>query len=158
MRYRTLLCGGVMAALTSGTVREPAANPQAAPSASEPKPVPTFKVGEKLVYQAKVNVFRAGSATMAVIDSIWAPIAKYLSALPEKYSLDEAYDRVRAGENRSLDQMQIFGPAAKQLLSDEQIRKLPPFIALFLDAKAIRNIRPGVRDRGPGGFGGRPGG
>jgi len=95
---------------------------------------------------------------MAVIDSIWSPIAKYLSALPERYSLDEAYDKVRGGENKSLDQMQIFGPAAKQLLSDEQIRKLPPFIALFLDAKAIRNIRPGVRDRGPGGFGGRPGG
>jgi hypothetical protein len=94
----------------------------------------------------------------AIIDSIWAPIAKYLAALPEKYNLDEAYEKVTGAQNKSLDQMQIFGPAAKQLLSDEQIRKLPPFIALFLDAKAIRNVRPGMRDRGPGGFGGRPGG
>jgi hypothetical protein len=89
-------------------------------------------------------------------DSLWAPVAKYLATLPEKYNLDEAYDKVSAAQNKSLDQMQIFGPAAKQLLSDEQIRKLPPFIALFLDAKAIRNVRPGFRDRG--GFGGRPGG
>ena len=95
---------------------------------------------------------------MAVIDSIWSPIAKYLSVLPEKYSLDEAYDKVRGGENKSLDQMQIFGPAAKQLLSDEQIRKLPPFIALFLDDKAIRNVRPGQQGRGPGAFGGGGGG
>ncbi len=61
-----------------------------------------------------------------VIDSIWTPVAKYLSDLPDKYDLDEAYTRVAEAENKSLDQMAIYGPSAKQLLTDEQIRKLPP--------------------------------
>jgi hypothetical protein len=65
MRSGILIRGGVLAALSTGLLRD-AAHPQATPSVSEPKPVPTFKVGEKLVYQAKVNVFRAGSATMTV--------------------------------------------------------------------------------------------
>ena len=52
-----------------------------------------------------------------MIDSIWTPVAKYLAGLPEKYDLDEAYDRVRSAENQSLDQMAIYGPAAKLLLT-----------------------------------------
>ncbi len=86
------------------------------------------------------------------IDSIWTPVSTYLAGLPDKYDLSEAYDRVSLAENRSLDQMAIFGPAAKQLLTPEQIRKLPPFIALFLDNQAIRQLRPGRAGGGRGGF------
>jgi hypothetical protein len=86
------------------------------------------------------------------IDSIWTPVAKYLASLPDKYNLDEAYEKVSAAENKSLDKMAIYGPAAKQLLSSEQIRKLPPFIALFLDNRAIRQVRPGRAGGGRGGF------
>jgi len=86
------------------------------------------------------------------IDSIWTPMAKYLANLPERYDLDEAYERVRAAENSSLDQMAIYGPAAKALLTPEQVRKLPPFIALFLDNQAIRQLRPGRAGGGRGGF------
>src|SRR6185312_8973644 len=62
-----------------------------------------------------------------VIDSIWTPVAKYLAGLPLSYNLDEAYSRVREAQNRSLDEMAIYGPAAKRLLTDEQIRKLPAY-------------------------------
>jgi hypothetical protein len=86
------------------------------------------------------------------IDSIWTPIAKYLAALPDKYDLDEAYDRVRTGENLMLDKMAILGPTAKTLLTAEQIRKLPPFIALYLDNQALRQVRPGRAGGGRGGF------
>jgi len=87
-----------------------------------------------------------------VIDSIWTPVAKYLAGLPEKYDLDEAYTRVSAAQNKSLDEMSIYGPAAKQLLTAEQIRKLPAYIALFLDNQAIRQVRPGRAGGGRGGF------
>jgi hypothetical protein len=87
-----------------------------------------------------------------VIDSIWTPVAKYLAALPDKYDLDDAYEHVRTAENRSIDKMALYGPAAKKLLTDEQIRKLPPFIALFLDNQALRQIRPGRAGGGRGGF------
>jgi hypothetical protein len=89
------------------------------------------------------------------IDSIWTPVAKYLAGLPDKYDLTEAYEKVSTAQNKSIDQMAIYGPAAKALLTDEQIRKLPPFIALFLDNQALRNIRPGRAGGGRGGlFGG----
>jgi hypothetical protein len=91
-----------------------------------------------------------------VIDSLWTPVSKYLASLPEKYDLDDAYDKVRAAENGSLDQMAKYGPAAKALLTSDQIRKLPPFIALFLDNQAIRQIRPGRAGGGRGGFFGGP--
>jgi hypothetical protein len=87
-----------------------------------------------------------------LIDSIWTPIAKYLAGLPDKYDLDEAYSRVSEGENKSLDVMGIYGPAAKHLLTDEQVRKLPPFIALFLDNQALRQIRPGRAGGARGGL------
>ena len=87
-----------------------------------------------------------------VIDSIWTPVAKYLAGLPDKFNVDEAYDRVRAAQNLAVDQMAIYGPAAKSLLTDDQIRKLPPFIALFLDNQALRQIRPGRAGGGRGGF------
>lgn len=87
-----------------------------------------------------------------IIDSIWTPVSKYLSDLPDKYDLSDAYDRVREAENKSLDQMAIYGPAAKHLLTPEQVRKLPPFIALFLDNQAIRQVRPGRAGGGRGGF------
>jgi len=87
-----------------------------------------------------------------VIDSIWTPVAKYLSDLPDKYDLDEAYSRVNVAENKSLDSDGDLCPSAKKLLTDEQIRKLPPFIALFLDNSAIRQVRPGRAGGGRGGF------
>jgi hypothetical protein len=86
------------------------------------------------------------------IDGIWTPVAKYLAALPDKYNVDDAYDRVREAENKAIDQMAIFGPAAKSLLTAEQVRKLPPFIALFLDNQALRQMRPGRAGGGRGGF------
>jgi hypothetical protein len=91
-----------------------------------------------------------------VIDSLWTPVAKYLASLPDKYDLDEAYEKVRSAENSSLDQMAKYGPAAKALLTADQVRKLPPFIALFLDNQAIRQIRPGRAGGGRGGFFGGP--
>lgn len=86
------------------------------------------------------------------IDLIWSPVSKYLAGLPDKYDLDEAYSRVSTAQNQSLDKMALYGPAAKQLLTPEQIRKLPPFIALFLDNQAIRQVRPGRAGGGRGGF------
>jgi hypothetical protein len=86
------------------------------------------------------------------IDSVWTPVAKYLASLPEKFDIDEAYARVRAAENLAIDKMGVYGPAAKSLLTAEQIRKLPPFIALFLDNQALRQIRPGRAGGGRGGL------
>jgi hypothetical protein len=72
-----------------------------------------------------------------------------LAALGDRYDFDDAYDRVRTAQNAALDVLLVFGPKAKQLLTAEQIRKLPTFISVFLDAASIRRMRPGAGFGGP---------
>jgi hypothetical protein len=52
-----------------------------------------------------------------------------------------------------LEKMVVLGPAAKQLLTREQLNRLPVFITIYLDEATIRAIRPG-NSNGRGRFGG----
>jgi len=65
MRAAALARFGLLVALAS-FVGQHATRPETAETVVEPKPVPAFRVGERLVYQAKVNFVKAGSATMSV--------------------------------------------------------------------------------------------
>jgi hypothetical protein len=49
--------------------------------------------------------------------------------------------------------MVILGPAAKKILTREQLNRLPVFITIYLDEATIRAIRPGNAN-GRGRFGG----
>lgn len=86
-------------------------------------------------------------------DETWRPIAKYLAALPDDYDLGEAWDKVRTAQNLVLEKMVILGPAAKKLLTKDQMNKLPPIITIFLDENSIRAYKPG-NSNGRGRFGG----
>ena len=44
------------------------------------------------------------------LDSIWAPVAKYLAALPEHYDQGVAYDRYRAAREASFDLLIRIAP------------------------------------------------
>jgi hypothetical protein len=69
MDITTLLRTGLLAALvtlSAGLIGEPVTDRFTDETVPEPIVMPTFKVGERLVYQAKVNFLRAGSATMSV--------------------------------------------------------------------------------------------
>jgi hypothetical protein len=76
-------------------------------------------------------------------DSVWTPVAKYLAALPNDYDADEAWDRVKAGWNQVIERLVVLGPAAKALMTKDQITRLPAFLALSLDEAAIRALKPG---------------
>ncbi len=91
------------------------------------------------------------------VDSIWTPIAHYLEGLPEKFDLDEAYEHVSQGQNGTIDLLVAYAPRVKGLLTSDQLRKLPTFLAAFLDPQTLREIRPG-RAFGFGGGGGGAGG
>jgi hypothetical protein len=86
-------------------------------------------------------------------DETWRPVAKYLAGLPDDYDLAEAWDRVKAAQNTVLEKMVVLGPAAKDLLTREQLNRLPVFITIYLDESTIRAIRPGNAN-GRGRFGG----
>jgi hypothetical protein len=97
------------------------------------------------------------------LDSIWSPVAKYLAALPDNYNKDEAYSRYQRAREASVDMLIKLVPDIKRLLTPEQRRKLPAFIASYLDTRYLASIRSGTAGGGngpmmfPGGFGGGTG-
>ncbi|HYU53836.1 MAG TPA: hypothetical protein VEK37_12875, partial [Gemmatimonadaceae bacterium] len=92
------------------------------------------------------------------LDSIWSPVAKYLAALPDKYNKDEAYARYQRAREASVDMLIKLVPQIKRVLTAEQRRKLPQFIASYLDTRYLASIRSGTAGAGngpmmfPGGF------
>jgi len=78
------------------------------------------------------------------VDSIWAPAAKYLSELPNHYDQGEAYDHYLQARRASVDLLAQLAPTVKQILTPEQLRKLPAFIASYLEARYLASIRSGT--------------
>jgi hypothetical protein len=84
------------------------------------------------------------------LDSIWAPVARYFGALPNNYDRDDAYGRYRRAREASVDMLMQLAPAIRAVLTPEQIRKLPPFIATSLDTRYLASIRSGTAGGGGG--------
>lgn len=84
-------------------------------------------------------------------DSLWTPLARELSELPDRFNHDIAFDKYRRGREQSVDMLLRVVPDIKELLSDEQYRLLPDQLASLLDARTLRAIRSGTS----GGRGGR---
>ena len=78
------------------------------------------------------------------IDSIWAPVAKYLSALPNRYDQGDAYDHYLAARRASVDLLSDLAPQVKEILTAEQQRKLPAFVASYLEPRYLASIRSGT--------------
>jgi hypothetical protein len=78
---------------------------------------------------------------MVRLDSIWSPLAKWWATLPDNYEHDEAYDRYRRAREASVDMMLAYAPVVRKLLTSEQYRRLPNFVASALDKNYLRSIR-----------------
>lgn len=93
-------------------------------------------------------------------DSLWTPVARYLAALPEKYQLDQAFDRYLRARRAQIDLLIGTVKTVSELLTPEQKRKLPSQITNFLDPRYLNQIREGsgiyIAGGGGGGFGGVP--
>ena len=77
-------------------------------------------------------------------DSIWSPVAKYFGALPDRYDEGSAYDRYMTARHATIDLLTAIGPQVKGLLTDEQRRKLPAFVASYLEPRYLASIRSGT--------------
>ncbi len=89
------------------------------------------------------------------IDAIWSPIARYFAGLPDSYDRDEAYDRYIHARRTTVDLLAKLAPTIKALLTPEQWRKLPPFVATYLEPRYLASIRSGTATfTGGSGFGG----
>lgn len=90
------------------------------------------------------------------LDGIWSPIVREFSALPDAYDHDEVYHRYIVARRQTVDLLRQLSPTIKGLLTDEQFRKLPAFVASYLDTRYLASIRSGTAGLGTGGgpFGG----
>jgi hypothetical protein len=87
-------------------------------------------------------------------DAIWAPLIKEFANLPDSYDHSVEYDKYMAARGATLDLLTQIGPAIKGLLTAEQRRKLPTFIASYLEPRYLASIRHGTATFvGSGGFG-----
>ena len=77
-------------------------------------------------------------------DSIWTPVAKYLAGLPDQYDQSVAYERYIAARRASVDLLTSMVPDVKNLLTEEQRRKLPAFVASYLEPRYLASIRSGT--------------
>jgi hypothetical protein len=79
------------------------------------------------------------------LDSIWAPIAKDFAALPDTYDKRLVQDRYVKARKASVDLLIKLSPVIKQLLTQDQLRKLPSFIAGYLDTRYLAMVRSGTQ-------------
>ena len=84
------------------------------------------------------------------LDSIWSPLAKHFASLPDKYDQDDAYHRYQRAREATVDMLIRLAPDIKRLLTPDQRRKLPSFVASYLDPRYLASIRSGTA----GGLGG----
>ena len=84
------------------------------------------------------------------LDSIWSPVAKQFAALPDGYDRDAVYARYQRAREASIDLLLVAAPRVKALLTKDQIRKLPDYIASALDKRYLTNIRSGTAGGGGG--------
>jgi hypothetical protein len=89
--------------------------------------------------------------------ALWTPLAKYYAELPNSYDRDVAYDKFMDARKATIDLLTQIGPQIKGLLTAEQRRKLPTFIASYLEPRYLASIRSGTQSfTGSSIFGGLP--
>jgi hypothetical protein len=88
------------------------------------------------------------------LDGLWSPIIRDFAALPDDYEHDAVYHQYIVARRQTVDAMRDLAPRVKELLTAEQWRRLPPFIASYLDPRYLASIRSGTAGLGTGGFGG----
>jgi len=76
-------------------------------------------------------------------DSMWSPIAKRFAALPTNFDKDQAYEEYLAMRRIQIDMMTKIVVAVRELLTSQQMRRLPPSVVNMLDPRYLALIRNG---------------
>ncbi|MDF1503787.1 TonB-dependent receptor [Roseisolibacter sp. H3M3-2] len=77
-------------------------------------------------------------------DSLWAPVARRLAALPARFDEDDAFARYARARRAQLDMLAAMGPAIRALLTPAQRRRLPASVLNVLDPRYLDAIRGGT--------------
>ncbi|HWH50679.1 MAG TPA: hypothetical protein VN651_03990, partial [Gemmatimonadaceae bacterium] len=79
------------------------------------------------------------------LDSIWSPLAKRYAALPDSYDRGDAYGQYTRARQASIDLLLRLTPSINQLLTADQIRKLPDLVRSYLDRRYLAAVRSGTQ-------------
>ena len=93
------------------------------------------------------SLVRMNARFAAALDSLWTPHAEYVSGLPERFDIDDVYDRMREAQRRSGLLQQEHARMVRALLTDEQFRRLPPQIANYLDERMLLEMQRAMGTR-----------
>ena len=77
-------------------------------------------------------------------DSLWAPVARYLVKLPERYDEGEAYGLYLHTRRAQIDMITQLAPTIRALLTPEQLRKIPQLTLNTLDPLYLASVRDGT--------------
>ena len=66
------------------------------------------------------------------------------NAQPGQYDQGAAYDHYLEARRASVDLLVRLVPEVKQVLTAEQLRRLPPFVASYLEPRYLASIRSGT--------------
>ena len=88
------------------------------------------------------------------LDGIWSPIVRDFTNLPDNYDHDEVYHRYLVARRQTVDLLKTLAPQVKDVLTADQVRRLPAFVASYLDTRYLASIRNGTAGLGGGGFSG----
>ena len=77
-------------------------------------------------------------------DSLWAPVARYLAGLPERYDEGEAFDRFIFARRAQIGMISSLAPTIRGLLTPDQLRKLPQLTLNSLDPLYLASVRDGT--------------
>jgi hypothetical protein len=77
-------------------------------------------------------------------DSLWAPVARALGGLGQRYDIDTAYDLYIRARRAQVDMLIRIAPHVTGLLTPEQRRRLPQGVVNALDPRYLLSIRNGT--------------
>jgi hypothetical protein len=87
-----------------------------------------------------------------LVDSVWAPAAKELAALPKDYDRTAAQQRLVSARAVAVDYLIIAAPHVKSMLTKGQMRVLSSGIASMLEPRYLELLRVGQVGGEFGGF------
>src|SRR5262249_42498524 len=77
-------------------------------------------------------------------DSLWAPVARYFATLPAEYSESDAFERFLRARRAQIDMLAHYAPTVRELLTKEQLRKVPQLVLNSLDPLYLASVRDGT--------------
>jgi hypothetical protein len=108
----------------------------------------------KLTSKQADSIATLNRGYVIALDQIWSPLVKDFALLPDRFEHDEVYHRYIVARRKTVDLLKATSPKIKKILTEEQYRRLPPFVAMHLDTRYLASIRSGTANLGASGFAG----